>query len=72
MKVQVRDEEGNPGTVDLTVIDWDNPANNDFLNCSEFSGGYFCWVLRGHPGLLKGRVVVRFRLGWRNVADWLQ
>jgi hypothetical protein len=28
--------------------------------------------LRNHPGLLKRRVVVRFCLGWWDVADRLQ
>ena len=32
----------------------------------------FSLRLRGHHGLLKGGVVVRFRLGWRAVADGLQ
>ena len=35
VKVQIRDEEGNPETVDLTVIDWDNPDNNDFFLASQ-------------------------------------
>lgn len=35
VKVQIRDEHGNPETVDLTVIDWDNPDNNDFLLASQ-------------------------------------
>jgi type I restriction enzyme R subunit len=34
-KVQIRDEHGNPETVDLTVIDWDNPDNNDFFLASQ-------------------------------------
>jgi type I restriction enzyme R subunit len=35
VKVQIRDENGNPDTVDLTVIDWDNPDNNDFFLASQ-------------------------------------
>src|SRR5262249_35029406 len=31
VKVQIRDENGNPELVDLTVIDWDNPDNNEFF-----------------------------------------
>lgn len=42
------------------------------LDCTGFSGGYSCRELRCNPGLLKGCVVIRFRFGWRNVADRLQ
>lgn len=31
VKVQVPDEHGNPQTIDLKVIDWENPTNNDFF-----------------------------------------
>jgi type I restriction enzyme, R subunit len=35
VKVQIRDEHGRPETVDLTVIDWDDPDNNDFFLASQ-------------------------------------
>ena len=35
VKVQVRDKDGNLETIDLTVIDWDNPDNNDFFLASQ-------------------------------------
>jgi type I restriction enzyme, R subunit len=35
VKVQIRDDEDNPQTIDLTVIDWDNPGNNDFFLASQ-------------------------------------
>jgi type I restriction enzyme R subunit len=35
VKVQIRDENGNPEIVGLTVIDWDNPDNNDFFFASQ-------------------------------------
>lgn len=31
VKVNVTDDEGNPTTVELSVIDWDHPENNDFF-----------------------------------------
>jgi type I restriction enzyme R subunit len=31
VKVQVPDEHGNPQTVELKVIDWEQPENNDFF-----------------------------------------
>jgi type I restriction enzyme, R subunit len=31
VKVEVPDDDGNPQTVELSVIDWGNPENNDFL-----------------------------------------
>lgn len=31
VKVEVTDNEGNPQTVELSVIDWQNPDNNDFF-----------------------------------------
>lgn len=31
VKVQLPDEHGNPQTIDLKVIDWESPANNDFF-----------------------------------------
>lgn len=31
VKVRVPDEHGNPQTVDLKVIDWEHPENNDFF-----------------------------------------
>jgi type I restriction enzyme, R subunit len=31
VKVQVMDDEGNPQTVELKVIDWEQPENNDFF-----------------------------------------
>jgi type I restriction enzyme R subunit len=31
VKVQLPDEHGNPQTIDLKVIDWENPENNDFF-----------------------------------------
>ncbi len=31
VKVDVTDDEGNPTTVELSVIDWENPENNDFF-----------------------------------------
>lgn len=31
VKVDVTDDEGNPTTVELSVIDWAHPENNDFL-----------------------------------------
>ena len=31
VKVEVPDNEGNPQTVELTVIDWEHPENNDFF-----------------------------------------
>ena len=30
MKVQLRDKDGNPETIDLTVIDWGNPTTTTF------------------------------------------
>ncbi|MCB4810975.1 type I restriction endonuclease subunit R [Methylovorus menthalis] len=31
VKVEVTDDEGNPQTVELSVIDWNTPENNDFF-----------------------------------------
>ena len=31
VKVEIADDEGNPQTVELSVIDWNTPENNDFL-----------------------------------------
>jgi len=31
VKVEVTDDEGNPQTVELSVIDWNSPENNDFF-----------------------------------------
>jgi type I restriction enzyme R subunit len=31
VKVQITDDEGNPQTVELKVIDWENAANNEFF-----------------------------------------
>jgi type I restriction enzyme R subunit len=31
VKVQVTDDEGNPQTVELKVIDWEHPENNEFF-----------------------------------------
>lgn len=31
IKVESLDDEGNPHTVELSVIDWNNPGNNDFF-----------------------------------------
>jgi type I restriction enzyme R subunit len=31
VKVQIPDEDGNPQTVELKVIDWEHPDNNDFF-----------------------------------------
>ena len=39
--------------------------------CRSF-GRLFLLRLRDQPGLLNGRVVVRFGFGWRNVSDGLQ
>ena len=37
VRVSVPDPEGDGETVEVVrVIDWDNPANNDFLLCSQF------------------------------------
>jgi len=37
VRVTVPDPEGNGETVEVVrVMDWDNPANNDFLLCSQF------------------------------------
>ena len=38
VKVQIKDENGNPDTVDLAVIDWDHPDNNDFFLASQKIG----------------------------------
>ena len=31
VKVEITDDDGNPQTVELSVIDWSNPENNDFF-----------------------------------------
>lgn len=31
VKVDVTDDDGNPQTVELSVVDWNNPDNNDFF-----------------------------------------
>lgn len=31
VKVEITDDEGNPQTVELSVIDWNTPENNDFF-----------------------------------------
>ena len=31
VKVEISDDEGNPQTVELSVIDWSDPGNNDFF-----------------------------------------
>jgi len=31
VKVEITDEAGNPQTVELSAIDWDDPENNDFF-----------------------------------------
>ena len=31
VKVEITDDEGNPQTVELSVIDWNDPDNNDFF-----------------------------------------
>lgn len=31
VKVEITDDDGNPQTVELSVIDWKNPDNNDFF-----------------------------------------
>ena len=31
VKVEIADDKGNPQTVELSVIDWSNPENNDFF-----------------------------------------
>jgi type I restriction enzyme R subunit len=37
IRVAVPDPEGDGETVEIVrVVDWDNPANNDFLLCSQF------------------------------------
>jgi len=37
MRIPVPDPEGDSETVEVVrVLDWDNPANNDFLLCSQF------------------------------------
>jgi type I restriction enzyme R subunit len=37
VRVPVPDSEGDGETVEVVrVVDWDNPANNDFLLCSQF------------------------------------
>jgi len=35
VKVEIRDDDGNPQTIDVTVVDWDNPDNNDFFLASQ-------------------------------------
>src|SRR5262245_22729812 len=35
VKVRVPDEDGHQQTIEITVIDWENPANNEFFLASQ-------------------------------------
>ena len=69
VRVRVPDPEGDGETVEVVrVVDWDDPANNDFLLCSQF------WVtgemhtrradlvgfVNGLPLVLRGRTAITY------------